>query len=275
MNLSSTKKLNNGVEMPYLGLGVYLSKEGDEVYNAVLAAIEAGYRHIDTAAVYGNEAGVGKAIKDSGIKREDIFITTKLWNEEMRKDNQYNAFEKSLKLLGVDYVDLYLIHWPVKEKYVDSWKILEKIYKEGRARAVGVSNFNIHHLEDIFAASDLMPAVNQVECHPELTQVELVKYCQSKGIAWEPWSPLGAGKGLLENQTLKNIGEKYGKSTAQVILRWGLQLDYINIPKSVNKARIIENSQIFDFELSQADMDAVFSLNANKRTGADPETFPF
>ena len=276
MNLSSTKKLNNGVEMPYLGLGVFQSKEGDEVYNAVLAAIEAGYRHIDTAAIYGNEVGVGRAIKDSGIKREDIFITTKLWNEEMRKDNQYNAFEASLKRLDVDYVDLYLIHWPVKGKYVESWKVLERIYKEGRARAVGVSNFHKHHLDDIFAASDLMPAVNQVECHPELTQVELVKYCESKGISWEPWSPLGAGR-LSENsiETLNNIGAKYNKSFAQVILRWGLQLDYINIPKSVNKNRIIENAQIFDFELEQSDIDAVFELNINKRTGGDPDNFTF
>jgi len=274
MNLSSTKKLNNGVEMPYLGLGVFKSQEGDEVRNAVISAIEAGYRHIDTAAVYGNEVGVGKGIKDSGIKREDIFITTKLWNEEQRKDNQYNAFEASLERLGVDYVDLYLIHWPVKGKYVESWKILERIYKEGRARAVGVSNFHVHHLEDVFAVSDLVPAVNQVECHPELTQVELVKYCQSKGIAWEPWSPLGAGT-LFNNETIKNIGAKYNKSIAQVILRWGLQLDYINIPKSVNKNRIIENSQIFDFELAQSDMEAIFALNINRRTGGDPETFTF
>jgi diketogulonate reductase-like aldo/keto reductase len=274
MNLSSTKKLNNGVEMPYLGLGVFKSQEGDEVYNAVLAAIEAGYKHIDTAAIYGNEVGVGRAIKDSGIKREDIFITTKLWNEEMRKSNQYNAYEDSLKRLGVEYVDLYLIHWPVKGKYVESWKVLERIYKEGRARAVGVSNFHIHHLEDVFAASDLVPAVNQVECHPELTQVELVKYCESQGIAWEPWSPLGAGS-LIENASLKNIGAKYNKSVAQVILRWGLQLDYINIPKSTSKNRIIENSQIFDFELDKSDMETIFALNINRRTGADPETFTF
>jgi diketogulonate reductase-like aldo/keto reductase len=274
MNLSSKKKLNNGVEMPYLGLGVFKSQEGDETYNAVMAAIEAGYRHVDTAAVYGNEVSVGRGIKDSGIKREDIFITTKLWNEEQRKGNQYNAFEESLKRLGVDYVDLYLIQWPVKGKYTESWKVLEKINKEGRARAVGVSNFHIHHLEDIFASSELVPAVNQVECHPELTQVELVKYCESKGIAFEPWSPLGAGT-LIENGVLKNIGGKYGKTTAQVILRWGLQRDFINIPKSVNKNRIIENSQIFDFELEQADMDAIFALNTGRRVGAHPDTFTF
>jgi len=275
LKLSSTKKLNNGVEMPYLGLGVYLSKEeGDEVYNAVLTALETGYRHIDTAAAYHNEAGVGRAVRDSGIKREDIFVTTKLWNEEQRNDNQYPAFEASLERLGLDYVDLYLIHWPVKGKYVDSWEVLERIYKEGRARAVGVSNFHVYHLEDIFAASELVPAVNQVECHPELTQVELVEYCRSKGIAWQPWSPFGAGA-LIENAALKAIGAKYNKSVAQVILRWGLQLDYINIPKSSNKTRIVENSQIFDFELTQGDMDAIFALNQNKRTGASPDDFTF
>ena len=161
MNLSSTLKLNNGVDIPVLGLGVFKSQEGEETYNAVKYAIEAGYKHIDTAAVYRNERSVGKAIKDSGIKREDIFITTKLWNENMRQGNQYEAFEESLEKLQIDYVDLYLIHWPVKGKYVESWKVLEKIYKEGRARAVGVSNFHIHHLEDIFASSDLVPAVDR------------------------------------------------------------------------------------------------------------------
>ena len=274
MNLSSTLKLNNGVDIPVLGLGVFKSQEGDEAYNAVKYAIEAGYKHIDTAAVYGNELSVGKAIKDSGIKREDIFITTKLWNENQRQGNQYAAFEESLGRLGIDYVDLYLIHWPVKGKYVESWKILERIYKEGRARAVGVSNFHIHHLEDIFAASDLVPAVNQVECHPWLTQVELVDYTQKKGIIFEPWSPLGAGA-LIENDTLKSIAGKYNKSAAQLILKWGLQRGFINIPKSVHKDRIVQNSQIFDFTVTDEDMAEIFKLNIGKRVGADPETFTF
>lgn len=274
MDLSSTVKLNNGVDIPVLGLGVFKSREGDEAYNAVKWAIEAGYKHVDTAAVYGNEVSVGKAIKDSGIKREEIFITTKLWNENMRQGNQYQAFEESLARLGVDYVDLYLIHWPVKGKYVESWKVLEKIYKEGRAKAVGVSNFHIHHLEDVFAASDLVPAVNQVECHPELTQVELADYCKSKGILFEPWSPLGAGT-LIENETLVSIAAKYGKSSAQLILKWGLQRGFINIPKSSNKERIIQNTQIFDFTISDEDMNAIFALNSGRRTGADPETFTF
>jgi len=274
MNLSSTLKLNNGVDIPVLGLGVFKSKEGDEAYNAVKYAIEAGYIHIDTAAVYGNERSVGKAIKDSGIKREDIFITTKLWNENQRQGNQYEAFEESLEKLGTDYVDLYLIHWPVKGKYAESWKILEKIYKEGRARAVGVSNFHIHHLEDIFAVSDLIPAVNQVECHPWLTQIELVDYTQSKGIIFEPWSPLGAGA-LIENEILEAIVQKYNKSTAQLMLKWGLQRGFINIPKSVNKDRIIQNSQIFDFEITAEDMAEIFKLNIDRRVGANPENFTF
>ena len=274
MNLQSTLKLNNGVDIPVLGLGVFKSQEGDEAYNAVKYAIEAGYKHIDTAAVYGNEKSVGKAIKDSGIKRDEIFITTKLWNENQRQGNQYQAFEESLEKLGVDYVDLYLIHWPVKGKYVESWKILEKIYKEGRAKAVGVSNFHIHHLEDIFAVSDLVPAVNQVECHPWLTQVELVEYTQGKGIIFEPWSPLGAGA-LIENENLKAIGKKYNKSTAQLMLKWGLQRGFINIPKSVNKDRIIQNSQIFDFTITDDDMAEIFKLNIGRRVGADPETFTF
>ena len=274
MNLSSTVKLNNGVEIPVLGLGTYQLEEGGQAYNAVKFAIETGYKHIDTAAAYHNERSIGKAIKDSGIKREDIFITTKLWNEEQRRDNQYQAFGESLERLGVDYVDLYLIHWPVREKYVESWRILEKIYKEGRARAVGVSNFNIRHLEDIFAASDLIPAVNQVECHPWLTQVELADYTQKKGIIFEPWSPFGVGR-LLSDDNLKAIAAKYNKTTAQLILKWGLQRGFINIPKSSSNERITENAQIFDFIITDEDMAAIFRLNIDKRTGADPETFTF
>jgi len=274
MNLSSTVKLNNHVEIPVLGLGTYQIGDDKAVYNAVRCAIEIGYKHIDTAAAYHNESSIGRAIKDSGVKREDIFITTKLWNEEQRKDNQYNAFEESLERLGVDYIDLYLMHWPVRDKYVESWKILEKIYKEGRARAVGVCNFNIRHLKDIFAASDLMPAVNQVECHPWLTQVEVADYTQKNGIVFEPWSPFGVGM-VLNDETLKSIAQKYNKSVAQLILRWGLQRGFINIPKSANKERILQNTQIFDFTVTDEDMAEIFKLNCGKRSGADPETFTF
>ena len=274
MNLSSKLKLNNGVEVPYLGLGTFQLKDGEEAYNAVKWAIELGYKHIDTATIYGNEVSVGKAIKDSGIARNDIFVTTKLWNDDMRQDNQLNAIDESLKRLGLDYVDLYLIHWPVKDKYVESWKKMEEIYKSGKAKAVGVSNFNIRHIEDILAVSDLVPAVNQYECSPELTMVELVDYCNKKGIRFEPWAPLGKGE-TLKRPEITAMAEKYGKTPAQIVLRWGLQREFFNIPKSANKPRIEENSKIFDFELSEADYKALFALNEDKRYGPDPETFDF
>ena len=274
MNLSSRVKFNNGAEIPYLGLGVFKAKDGEETYNAVKWAIEAGYRHIDTAAIYGNEVSVGKAIKDSGIPRSDIFVTTKLWNEDQRSDNQLNAIDESLKRLGLDYVDLYLIHWPVKGKYVESWKKMEKIYRSGKARAVGISNFNIHHIEDILAVNDLVPAVNQCECSPELTQVELANYCKQKGIIFEPWSPLGQGNTLKDPKIIA-VAQKYGKTPAQIILRWGLQRGFINIPKSSTKSRIEENSRIFDFELNDVDFKEIFTVNKDKRYGSDPETFTF
>ena len=274
MNLSSKIKLNNGVDIPVLGLGTYQIGDETETYNAVRYAIDAGYRHIDTAAAYHNETGIGKAIKDCGVNREDIFITTKLWNEDQRQGRQYQAFEESLERLGIDYVDLYLVHWPVKEKIAESWKILEKIYKEGRSRAVGVCNFLTHHLEEIFAASDLVPAVNQVECHPWLTQVELAEYTQKKGIIFEPWSPFGVGR-LLDDETLISIAQKYNKTSAQLILKWGLQRGFINIPKSANKERILQNTQIFDFTVTDEDMAEIFKLNIDRRVGAHPDTFTF
>ena len=274
MNLSSRLKLNNGIEMPYLGLGVFEMKDGEEAYNAVRWAIEAGYKHIDTAAIYGNEVSVGKAIKDSGIARKDLFVTTKLWNEDMRQNNQLKAIDDSLGRLGLDYVDLYLIHWPVAGKYVESWKKMEEIYKSGKAKAVGISNFNIHHIEDIFAVSDLVPVINQCECSPELSQVELADYCKQKGIQFQPYAPLGRGN-TVKHPKIIAMAEKYGKTPAQIILRWGLQRGFPNIPKSIRKERIEENTKIFDFELADADFKAIFAINENKRYLADPETFDF
>jgi len=274
MNFTSTKKLNNGVEIPVLGLGTYQIGDETATYNAVLNALDLGYRHIDTAAAYHNETGIGKAIKDSGIKRGDLFITTKLWNEDQRQGNQYAAFEESLERLGVDYVDMYLIHWPVREKIVESWKIMERIYKEGRSRVVGVCNFLIYHLEEIFAASDLLPAVNQVECHPWLTQAELADYCAGKNIQFEPWSPFGVGA-LLGDEKLTSLASKYDKTPAQLILKWGLQRGFINIPKSANRDRMLQNTQIFDFTVTDEDMAAIFGMNAGKRFGAHPDTFTF
>ena len=276
MDLTSKKRLNDGREMPVLGLGVFRSKDGEETYNAVRYALDAGYRHIDTAAAYHNEASVGRAIRDSGIPREEIWITTKLWNGEIRAHNEEAALEASLRALGTDYVDLYLIHWPVREEqgYLRAWKKMEAFRRRGLARSIGVSNYHIHHLEDVLREAEVVPAVNQVECHPELTQVELADFCAGKGIAFEPWSPLGAGK-LLQDPTLLSIAEKYGKTVAQIILRWDLQRDFICIPKSVHKERIEANAQIFDFALAQEDMDRIFALNKNARVGADPETFTF
>lgn len=275
MDLNTTRKLNNGVEIPYLGLGVFQSKDGDETANAVRWAIEAGYRHIDTAAIYRNEESVGKGILESGIDRKDLFITTKLWNEDMRAGRQIEAFEKSLKLLKTDYVDLYLIHWPV-EGFQKSWKAMEEIYASGRARAIGVSNFHEHHLKDLLSDAKVTPAVNQIESHPLLTQKPLIDYCEKHGIVCEAWSPLGGtGGNLLENQQLKALAGKYGKTVAQVILRWNLQRGVVVIPKSVHKDRIISNTKIYDFELTQEDIEAIEALNCGKRVGPDPESFNF
>ncbi|GEO25372.1 glyoxal reductase [Alicyclobacillus acidoterrestris] len=272
-HLTDTTTLNNGVKMPWFGLGVWQTKAGDEVENAVTYALNAGYRHIDTAAAYQNEEGVGNAVRKSGIPRNELFITTKLWNADQGYDTALRAFEASNKRLGLEYVDLYLIHWPVKGKYKDSWKALEKLYKDGVVRAIGVSNFHIHHLEDLLADAEIVPAVNQVECHPLLTQTELRTFCADHKIQFEAWSPLMQGH--LDNEVLVNIAKKYNKTPAQVVLRWDLQHGIVTIPKSIRESRIIENAQVFDFELSTDDMHAIDALNENRRFGADPDNFNF
>lgn len=268
-------KLNNGVEMPMVGLGVFRCSP-QEAYDTVKMAIENGYTHIDTAMAYDNEEAVGQAIKDSKIKREDIFVTTKLWNEDQRSDNQRGAVEESLKRLGLDYVDLYLIHWPVKEKFVSSWLEMEKIYTEGLSKAVGVSNFMIHHLKDIKTVSDLVPAVNQVECHPYLIQSELLEYCACEGIQLEAWSPLAARKNkLLDEAIILNIAEKYDKSPAQIVLRWDIERGIVTIPKSSNCQRQKQNIDIFDFSLTKDEVAQINSLDADIRVGSHPDTFTF
>lgn len=267
-----TITLNNGVKMPQLGFGVFKVPEGEEAYNAVKWALEAGYRGIDTAAVYKNEVSVGKAIKDSGIPREELFITTKVWNEDQGYEETLEAFEKSLERLKLDYVDLYLIHWPVKGKYKETWKALEKIYADKKSRAIGVSNFHIHHLEDLLETAKIVPAVDQIELHPTLSQEKLSTWLKAHDIAVESWGPLGQGSDL-KNPVIVEIGEKYNKSSAQVILKWHLQHGFIVIPKSSHKERIAENLNVFDFSLSHEDMEALDKLNTNDRQGTNPDTY--
>lgn len=274
MNIHTAVTLNNHVRIPQLGLGVYKSLEGEEAYNAVRWALEAGYRHIDTAALYGNETSVGRALRDSGIPREELFVTTKIWNTSMRENRQEEAFRESLDKLGCGYVDLYLVHWPVPEKYVPTWKILERIYKSGEIRALGVSNFNRHHIETLMETAGIMPALNQIELHPLLSQPELTAWCREKGIAITAWSPLGQGN-LLTHPVIMSVAKSHTVSEAQVILRWHLQHGNIVIPKSIHKDRILRNADLYGFELTPEEMSRIDALNQNSRFGADPETFEF
>ena len=267
-------ELNNGVKMPNFGLGVWNSSNGKEVQNAVKWALDAGYRCIDTAAIYKNEEGVGIAIANSGFEREDIFITTKLWNSDQRSGNIRSAFDRSLKKLNLDYVDLYLIHWAVNGKFNFAWEELTKLLREGQAKAIGVSNFMVHHLEELLSKTDVVPAVNQVEYHPYLVQPALKSFCKSKNIKLQAWSPLMQG-GIMKVQELMEMGKKYGKNAAQIVLRWNLQSNVLTIPKSANHDRIKSNADIFDFELSDADMQAIDNLDRSQRIGPDPDNFDF
>lgn len=273
-DIRSTKKLNNGVEMPWFGLGVWQVEEGEDATKSVTAAIKAGYISIDTAAAYKNEESVGKAIRESGVAREDLFITSKLWNGDQGYESALAAFDSTMEKLGLDVLDLYLIHWPVKGKYKDSWRAMEKLYKEGRIRAIGVSNFQPHHLDDLLADAEVVPAVNQIEFHPLLTQNELLDYCAQKGIQVEAWSPLAQGK-LFDNEVVTTIAEKYGKSPAQVLLRWVLDKGVVVLTRSVKEERIVDNANIFDFQLTADEVDQLNALNKNERTGPDPDNFNF
>jgi diketogulonate reductase-like aldo/keto reductase len=274
MDLTSTVTLNNGVEIPWVGLGVFKSPPGKETEQAVRWALEAGYRHIDTAAFYQNESDVGRALKDSGVLRETVFITTKVWNNDQGFQNTLKAFDRSRKNLGLDVVDLYLIHWPVEGKFLDTWKALEKIYADGKARAIGVSNFLVHHLESIMKASSIVPAVNQVEFHPFLVQKDLLEFDRRTGVRHEAWSPLTRGRSL-DNPVIAGIAAKYERTPAQVLVRWDLQLGVVTIPKSIHRERILENSRVFDFQLEQADVQKIMALDTDTRIGPHPDHINF
>ncbi|MED4531124.1 aldo/keto reductase [Metabacillus fastidiosus] len=273
-SLHDTTTLHNGVKMPWFGLGVYKVEDGQEVINSVKSAIKAGYRSIDTAAIYKNEEGVGQVVKEAGIPREQLFITSKVWNSDQGYESTIAAFHESLKKLDLDYLDLYLIHWPVKETYKETWKAMETLYKEGKVKAIGVSNFHVHHLEDLMEEAEIIPMVNQVEYHPRLTQKDLLSFCQNNNIQLEAWSPLARGR-FFDNPILVELSQKYEKTAAQIILRWDLQTGVVTIPKSVHEHRIIENANIFDFELSDEDITKIDSLNQNERVGSDPDNFHF
>lgn len=274
VSLKDRVRLNNGVEMPWLGIGVHGLDDGPVVEQAVRHALEIGYRSIDTATIYKNERGVGSAIRNCGISREDIFLTTKVWNDDQREGRTLAAFEESLVRLDVEYVDLYLIHWPVAGCYKETWRELEGICQSGRTRAIGVSNFTPHHLDDLMKDSRIVPSVNQVEFHPRLVQRELLEYCSNHDIRVEAWSPLMHGRAVSEPALMK-MARKYSKTPAQIVLRWDLQHGVVTIPKSGNAGRMAENARIFDFEISTEDMRKLDALDEGKRFGANPLDFDF
>lgn len=279
LTLKSTLRLNSGASIPILGFGTYLIT-GSNCTKAVRTALKLGYRHIDTATFYNNEVEVGKAIREAiaqdGIPRSEIFVTTKMWYTEHGYDSALKAFDKSFKKLGLDYIDLYLVHWPEVEGAKDpakvraeTWRAFEKLVESGKVKSIGVSNFEIKHLEELLKTAKIVPATNQCECHPLLSQEKLRKYCKEKGIVFEAYSPLAKGK-ILNNETIKKIAKKYNKSVAQICLRWNIQHGMVTLPKSANEQRIKENMEIFDFELSEEDMNTLDGLNKNWHCTWDP-----
>jgi diketogulonate reductase-like aldo/keto reductase len=274
MDIKSTVKLNNGVEMPWLGLGVFRAGEGGEVENAIATALKAGYRSIDTAAIYENEKGVGDAIAKSDIPRKEIFLTSKVWNTEQGYQSTFQAFNKSLKKLQTDYLDLYLIHWPKGGRSTETWRAMEELYESGKIRAIGVSNFLEHHLEKLLRETKIVPAVNQIEFHPELVQSELLKYCDKKGIRVEAWRPIMKG-GVNKIELLQQLAKKYNKTAVQIVLRWDIQKGVVTIPKSVTPERIISNADIFDFNLTDEEVAEIDKLDKNNRLGGHPDFITF
>ncbi len=273
-DLKGTFTLHNGVQMPYFGLGVYLSEDGKEVANAVNWALQEGYRHIDTASIYNNEAGVGEGIRQSGIDRQDVFVVSKVWNSDQGYESTLKAYEDSLNRLKLDYLDLYLVHWPVDGKFKETWRAMEYLYREKRVRAIGVSNFMQHHLEDLLTDAETVPMVNQMEFHPYLVQQDLIDFCNKNTIQYEAWSPLMQGH-VFEMEIMKEMARKYNKTIAQIVLRWDLQKGVVTIPKSSKKERIIANADIFDFELAPEDVKKLDELDRGKRFGPDPNNFDF
>lgn len=273
-NLNSKVTLSNGVKMPLLGLGLYQTNNGKEIENAIANALDAGYRLLDTASFYNNEEGVGKAIKTSIIPREQLFVTSKLWNSDQGFQSTMKAFETSLKLMQQEYLDLYLIHWPIPEKTVETWRALETLYTTGKIRAIGVSNFTKNQLEELLSIAEVPPMVNQVEFHPRLQQNELQAFCNEHKIQYQAWSPLAKGD-ALEIGEIKCLAEKYGKSESQIVLRWMIQKKISTIPKSVHKWRIFENADVFTFELSDMDVEVLDGLDSNQRIGPDPNSIDF
>ena len=273
-DLQGTFELHNGVPMPYFGLGVYLSKDGNEVINAVKEALDHGYRHIDTAAIYNNEQGVGIGIKESTVNRKDVFLVSKVWNTDQGYDSTLRAFDASLDRLDTEYLDLYLIHWPKGDRSKETWRALERLYKEKRVRAIGISNFLKHHIEDLLGSAEIVPMVNQMEFHPYLVQQDLVDFCNEKGIQYEAWSPLMQGH-VFDVDIMGDLAKKYDKTVAQIVLRWDLQKGVATIPKSAKKERIIANANLFDFEINDGDMQLLDALDRGKRFGPDPDNFDF
>ena len=275
-------KLNNGVLIPQPGFGTFMTKDGEEAIQAVKWAVETGYRHIDTAAIYNNEKGVGEGIRQCGVSREELFVTSKVWNSERGYDKTLKAFDKTMDDLGLDYLDLYLIHWPANERQFgkkasklnqETWRAMEKLYEEGRIKAIGVSNFMPHHIERLMEKATVKPAVNQIEFHPGLLQKECVEFCKEQEITVEAWSPLGRGE-LIFDELLMGLAEKYGSTVAQLIIRWVMQHDIVPLVKSTKQSRIEENFQVFDFGISSEDMQRIDKMKP-VRMGPDPDDADF